>query len=390
MLSMSHHRFQAWASGFLAAAILGGCAPALNSDAPATVGEQGQMESPERPSGAAVNAMSRLTAKLVVDKLDFPIAWAPAADGRIYFTEGYTGRIRFMKDWAVAPEPVAQMPDSVGTGEQAMVGLAAHPNFLAEPYLYLYYTARQSADGSKQTVNRLLRIWVEDGVAREQKVLLDDLPSGAYHNGGILVFGPDGKLYVSVGDGHRSESAQDLNLPSGKILRLNPDGSVPEDNPFRGSPVYALGMRNVFGMAFDPVSGNLYTTENGPQCCDEVNLVKPGRNYGWPHALGLSGGDEYDRPLLVFTPSIAPTQAVFYTGDLLPLKNQMLFGDFLTGSVRRLALDGPGRDRVLVEEPILRADGPVIAVFQGPDRHLYFSTTSALFRLTPAAPEASR
>ncbi|MBI4299174.1 MAG: PQQ-dependent sugar dehydrogenase [Chloroflexi bacterium] len=324
----------------------------------------------------------RWGAEPVLRDLEFPISWALAADGRLFFTEGYTGRVRSVVKGQVVEKPVIELPDAVGSWEQGMLGLAVHPDFSTEPYLYLYYTAIKETEEGQQEINRLVRFRAEDDPVQGMEVLLDDLPSAGYHNGGIVLFGPDGKLYVSIGDGHQAESAQDPTSLTGKILRLNPDGTIPEDNPFADSPVYALGFRNVFGMAFDPVSGHLFVTENGPDCCDEVNQVRPGQNYGWPLALGESPGGEFAHPLLVFTSSIAPTQALFYSGGPLPLGHDLLFGDFIHGSLHRVVLSETERDTVVFHEVLFTAQTPIIGILLDLDGNLYFSTPSELYRLT--------
>ena len=131
-------------------------------------------------------------------------------------------------------------------------------------------------------------------------VIVDDLPIGAsIHNGGRIAFGPDGKLYVTIGDTSRPETAQDAEALKGKILRYNPDGSILADNPIPGSPVYALGLRNPFGLAFRPETGELFATDNGPAGNDELNVIRAGANYGWPEAVGLTTDTRFTNPIFI-------------------------------------------------------------------------------------------
>jgi glucose/arabinose dehydrogenase len=242
--------------------------------------------------------------------------------------------------------------------------------------VYVYYTYE---DG-EAVYNRVSRLREEAGKAVDEEVLLGRIPAAPFHNGGVLTFGPDGKLYITTGDATESSLAQDRSSLAGKVLRLNDDGAIPDDNPFPGSPVYTLGHRNVFGIAFHPASGQPYITENGTSRDDEVNRLLPGANYGWPFHLGVAHATGYQDPLFTFTPNIAPTQAVFYTGDQLPGQYQgnLFFGDWNTGSLHRVVLDETGA--VKQHEVVLRVPGGgILDVEQGPDGYLYFSTASAIY-----------
>jgi glucose/arabinose dehydrogenase len=244
-------------------------------------------------------AVQGLDVATVVGGLEVPwaLAWAP--DGRLLFTER-PGRLRAVADGQLLPEPLAVLPASRATAEGGLMGLALAPDFASSGALYVYYTY-DAADGPR---NRVSRLELRDGAAGSETAILDDMPGARIHDGGVLAFGPDGKLYVGTGDAGRGARAQDLSSPSGKILRLNPDGTVPEDNPFPGSPVYSLGHRNVQGLAWQPSSGQLYAAEHGPTgengwCChDEINRIVPGGNYGWPEVTGRVGDPRFLDPLV--------------------------------------------------------------------------------------------
>src|SRR5262249_10909514 len=234
----------------------------------------------------------------IVGGLEVPwaLAWAP--DGRLLFTER-PGGLPAIVDGQLVPEPLAVLPASRATAEGGLMGLALAPDFASSGALYVYYTY-DAADGPR---NRVSRLELRDGAAGSETAILDDMPGARIHDGGVLAFGPDGKLYVGTGDAGRGARAQDLSSPSGKILRLNPDGTAPDDNPLPGPPLYSLGHRNVQGLAWHPSSGQLYAAEHGPTgengwCChDEINRIVPGGNYGWPAGTGRAGGPRFLDPL---------------------------------------------------------------------------------------------
>ena len=203
-----------------------------------------------------------------------------------------------------------------------------------------------------------------------------------YHNGGDIVFGGDGKLYLSVGEVHEAERAQDPNDIGGKILRLNPDGTVPSDNPFgAGNPAYSMGHRNSFGLCVDPSNGDLWETENGPGSDDEVNLIEPGGNYGWPDQLGPGGEPAFIDPVLDFPEVIVPTGCAVWRGDLY-------FGAYGTGLLYRLPLP-PASDAHAVVVNDMGAGVTDLEV--GPDGDLYVATTDAIWRLdAPGTPQTDR
>ncbi len=324
----------------------------------------------------------RLAVEQVLTDLAFPVSWAALPDGRLVYTEAYTGRVLQVVGGSVLEKPVIELLTAADGWEQGMYGLAVHPQFPDEPYVYVFYTASAHPEADQETfVNRLVRFrWLGEK-GDEVEVLLDGLPAHYYHNGGILAFGPDGKLYLSTGDGHEPARAQDPDYLGGKLLRLNPDGTVPDDNPRLDSPVYALGVRNAFGLAFHPDTQALFVTENGPECCDEVNLVRPQQNYGWPEVQGKAGVPEFADPLIDFVDSIAPTQATFWAWDGPGSPVDLFFGGFLTRGLHRLVLDSARAEEVLLHEMVFTAEEPIIGAFTHPDGALYFSTPTGLYRV---------
>lgn len=319
--------------------------------------------------------------ELVATNLDFPVSFVIAPDGRILFNELQTGRIRALVDGQLLPEPVARVPIVTG-GERGLLGLALHPQFPACPWIYVYHTTRQGLF----VINRVTRLRITGGGAPEAIPVLS-LPAGFMHNGGIL--GLTGEhLFITTGDTGRPALAQDPGSLAGKILRLWPDGQVPADNPLPGSPVFTLGHRNVFGLAFHPLTGVPYITENGPDRDDEVNRLIPGGNYGWPRALGRAGVPGFVDPLVTFTPVISPTGAAFYTGTRYGFgsRNALFFGDWGTGAIRRLVLFPPDFATVTRSDVVVQVEPQgILAVVNGPDGFLYFSTPTGIWRVLALA-----
>lgn len=192
--------------------------------------------------------------------------------------------------------------------ESGLLGVAVDPNFTENNYIYLYYTHDNG-------INRISR-FVLNRTLLNETIFLDNIPGGSIHNGGRLKFGPDGKLYVTTGDAGNPNIAQDLNSTGGKILRLNPDGTVPADNPY-ANYVYSYGHRNPQGLAWNPATGTLYASEHGSNRNDEINIIIKGGNYGWPLVEGNESGPGYISPLVVYTDfTLAPSGIAYYPNKL--------------------------------------------------------------------------
>jgi glucose/arabinose dehydrogenase len=301
------------------------------------------------------------------DGLDFAVNIAFAPDGTMFVAEKDHGEIRVVRDGEILDEPFSSVETSAPVNEMGLLGVAVHPEFPAEPWVYAYYS------DSNDSLNRLVRFRADGDVAVEREELLDLLPTTfGWHNGGDLAFGPDGMLYVTVGEGHISARAQDEDELGGRILRLDPDGSVPNDNPFGpDNPTYALGVRNSFGICFDPASGDLYGTDNGPGGDDEVNVIDGGDNLGWPSQLGPGGEPEFVDPVLTFPETIVPTGCAVSGGDLY-------FGEGYDGNLHRIPL--PGSD----EQIVGRFEGGITDVAVAPDGALWIVTPNVLYRRAPA------
>jgi glucose/arabinose dehydrogenase len=326
----------------------------------------------------------RFSAKpeLVAAGLEIPWAMDYAPDGRIFVTER-PGRIRVIENGKLNPEAWAKL-DVVHQGDAGLRGLALAPDFATTRHVFVAGTFR-ATDGSR--ITRVLRFTDRNGRGAEPAVIVDNLPCPDVHAGGALAFGPDAMLYLTLGDERRLEAVQDVKSSVGKILRYRPDGSIPADNPFPGSPVYALGMRNPQGLAWHPATGALFATEHGPtnfpgengqRDQDELNIIRRGANYGWPLVAGLRKDSRFIKPLLEWTPAIAPAGMVVCNA-----KGSPWFGDLFVGSLRgqqlrRIKVEQTNAGwRAVEEEPLfLNQFGRIRAVAMGRDGALYFATSN--------------
>jgi glucose/arabinose dehydrogenase len=313
---------------------------------------------------------------------DLATIWAIdfAPDGRIFLTER-SGRIRTVRDGVLDPEPWMSI-DVVESGESGLMGLALDKEFATNGFVYVAYTYATSGGGLQ---NRLVRLREDRGTGRGvfDSVLLDDARGGRVHDGARVKIGPDGKLYWTMGESGSQDLAQSLDTLNGKILRLNLDGSIPADNPFPGSPIYSYGHRNPQGLAWQPGTGLLFALDHGPSgqqsCCDEVNLILPGQNYGWPRASGDQVAEGTVPPLIQSGPNRdtiwAPGGATFVTGG--PWVGSLLFVGLRGESLYRVTLDPAGQRSVVGLERHLQGQyGRLRDVVEGPDGALYLSTSN--------------
>jgi glucose/arabinose dehydrogenase/PKD repeat protein len=310
--------------------------------------------------------------------LDMPAAMAFAPDGRLFISEK-GGNIRVVKDGILLSEPFASLPVN-SRGERGLLGIALDPDFVSNHHLYAYYTTREDP-----VHNRVSRLTADPAnpdlmLAGSELPILDLEPlATSGHNGGALAFGPDGKLYVSTGDDYTRENAQKLTSRLGKILRINPDGSIPEDNPFFNAPegarkeIWALGLRNPFTFAFSPVvkdGGKMYINDVGRDWAEQINVGFAGANYGWPRCEGACLNPDFVDPLYAYTHEDGSGKAItggaFYEGGQFPAEylGSYFFGDYVLGFIKRLTPDGRVMD-------FQNASSPV-DIDVGPDGSLYY------------------
>jgi glucose/arabinose dehydrogenase len=349
----------------------GSCAgndPAPSSPTPATPAPQ------PVPSAAVFTTQDgvRFRVEVVATSLDVPWSLNFAPDRRLFVTER-PGRVLVLDLAARTSQVALTLDDVFAQGEAGALGLALDPRFSETKLVYLYYSARTPANTA---VNRIVRYREVGGQLGERAVLLDSIPANGIHDGGRLRFGPDGLLYATAGDAANSAFAQDLASAGGKFLRLNPDGSTPRANP-SGSYVYSLGHRNPQGLDWHPATGDLWASEHGNTGNDEINVIEAGANYGWPRIEGAQTMAGLRPPIIFYNPSIAPSGASFYRGQLFAPFIDNLFVATLRGShLLRLRVDGPGR-RIVSQERLLENEyGRIRDVVSGPDGFLYFATSN--------------
>ena len=336
----------------------------------------------------------------LVDKLDHPWSLAFLPDGRMLVTER-PGRLRIISNGKLDPQPVAGVPEVVAQGQGGLFDVVLHPRFAENSLVYLSYNGgSRGLSGTELARGKL----VGNRLENVQKLFAQD-PKGrsGVHFGGRIVFDRAGYLYLTLGERGEMQRAQRHDDHAGSVIRLKDDGSVPADNPFAGKPgwkpeKFDLGHRNQQGAALNPRTGLVWTNEHGPQGGDEINIIRPGLNHGWPvityganYVTGTKIGEGTSKegmtqPLYYWVPSIAPSGMAFYTGDKFPKWK----GDLFVGSLKfrllvRLKLEG---DKVVKEERILEGVlGRIRDVRAGPDGLIYLLTDEnpgVLARLEPA------
>ena len=336
-------------------------APAVDSNP--TVVEEGERTAPSEED-------SPQPPSVVVANLAIPwdIAFLPSGD--MLVTERSGRLLHIEEDKAFPIEGIEHI------GEAGLLGIALHPDFENNHYLYLYQTT-SAGDGLK---NRVVRYIYEAGELTLDTVILDDLPGARYHDGGRLAFGPDGKLYVGVGDATDEATAQDPQTLGGSILRVDDDGSIPTDNPF-GNAVYSYGHRNPQGITWDD-EGRLWITEHGRSGVrsgyDEINLITPGANYGWPDSEGDTVAEDTVAPALHSTASVtwAPASALYHEGSIF-------FGGLKGETLYEAVLDG---EKVIeLREHLAGEYGRIRSITLGPDGFFYLTTSNRDGRGDPIA-----
>ncbi len=358
-----------------------------------------------RPGLAKGNMIDTKQGTIKVEKiakgLDHPWGLAFLPDGRMLVTEK-PGRLRIVTKDGNISEPLQGVPEVFAKGQGGLLDVALDPNFASNGLVYLSYA--EPGEGGKAGT-AVARGKLGETNLDDVEVIFRQKPKveGENHFGSRLVFAPDGKLFVTLGERFTFEPAQDLSVDLGKIVRINPDGSVPDDNPFVGQDgklpeIWSYGHRNVQGAAIHPETGKLWEDEFGPMGGDELNIPEAGKNYGWPvvswgkHYDGRDIPDppthpEFTDAIYYWNPVISPSGMTFYTADAIPAwKGNLLIGGLSSEAIVRLTLDG---EKVIDEERIpLRAR--IRDVVQGPDGAVYALTDNDNGKILRLTAETSR
>jgi glucose/arabinose dehydrogenase len=351
------------------------------------------------PDGAVIQTIVPANQGNNIVAMDF------TPDGRLLYTEkisgygaqGFTAYVRVVVNGVLQPAPVIEFPVEVD-GERGLLGLAVDPNFNANHYVWVYLTSSASTPAPAHACglyeNRVVRFVLDSNNLGSNAKVMGCFPVAQYttiHNGGNLHFGPDGKLYVTVGNNNEtnnsSDPSQNLGSPLGKLHRFNPTDplSSPTDNPFYNMPsavksIYAFGLRNSFDFTFDPIGGKIFATENGEACDDEINRLLAGGDYGWrpsyPCDDETGPNPTYNTipPLIYWTPSLAPTGITIYNGDLFPeWKGDLFMCSFKdsTTALHHFKLN-PARTAITAHT-IISGTHCRTDVLGGPDGTLYYS-----------------
>jgi len=323
---------------------------------------------------------------LVGSGLAAPTAIEFAPDGRLFILE-LGGGVRIYKDGALLPGNFATLP-AWANADNGLLGIAMDPEFNSNHYIYFYFI------DAGDRFHKVVRYNAAGDIGTDGPFVIYDsqMASGSNHAGGTIQFGPDGKLYLGIGDSGLSLNSASLSTPQGKIIRINKDGSIPSDNPFYSTPnarkeIWALGFRNPFRFQFDPLNGNLYAGDVGEASWEEVNLVTKGGNYGWPQAEGACSGCPYVNPIHAYFHASAGysiTGGPVYRKTVFPAEYQgnLFYADFARGFIRRLPLnpDGTAGTEVIFDSSV----GTVVDMKIGNDGAMYYVTINPgqLFKVT--------
>ena len=324
----------------------------------------------------------------IVENVESPSAIDISKDGRIFFAEKI-GNIMMMtvNNGKLANHLILNIR-AAQLGEEGLLGLALSPNFIENHLMYAYFTY---TNGNK-IYNRVLMLKEIADKVVDSKVIIDAIPAAEFNNGGRIKFGPDNKLYVATGDAITPDLAQDLNSLAGKILRINPDGTIPRNNPLPGSLVYAYGFQNVLGLAWHPKTNILYALDDSRSGNDEINIIKPGGNYGWPMkecdaesaissttsstssnntngANAQHGAGKLEDPVICFNPALEPSGAIFATSNRLGYQNDLIIAS-LRGYLREINLDSNA------QSTILQGYGRLRDIIEAPDGSLLVATSN--------------
>jgi glucose/arabinose dehydrogenase len=323
---------------------------------------------PEPPGVAVTSWVSGL-------EVPWSLVFVDATDA---FVSERPGRIRRIRNGRLLPEPWARIDVATG-GERGLMGLALHPQYPSEPWLYAMHSYSEGGRG----YTRVVRLQATADRGTVERVIIDQIPGAQFHDGGRIAFGPDGMLYVCTGDARQPDRAQDLQSLAGKILRLTPGGEIPPDNPIANSPVYAYGLRNPQGLAWHPTTGDLIVSDHGPsgerglRAHDQIHRIVPGGNHGWPRTVTVSDDPELVDPLIVWPDQAVPPGGIAFIGETLfvsSMRSEALLRIPLVSAGGTLQV-GP-IERWFARDRSNGVYGRLRDAVRGPDGALYVLTTN--------------
>lgn len=310
--------------------------------------------------------------EIIAENLYVPWAIAISDEGKVYFTER-SGTIRMIEDGKLNIQPLITFgAPFISQGEGGLMGIALDPNYSQNHYMYVMHSYVEG----NQIYNRVVRLIERNNKAFIDRILLDKIPGGQIHNGGRIKIRPDEKLYITTGDAGHSMLAQDLTSTAGKILRIELDGSIPKDNPFINSPVYSLGHRNPQGLAWNS-KDILYESEHGQIGHDEINIIRPGANYGWPLVQGNEGSKEVttQKPLIHSGEDTwAPSGIAFVNQG--PWHGKLLVATLRGEELLAISLNEDGTEVKNVESWLKNEYGRLREVIQAEDGSIYLTTSN--------------
>ncbi len=324
---------------------------------------------PEPNAGGGNGTTIASGIEVIAEDLEAPWAIDVADDGRIFFTTR-AGMIRIIDD-GILLDPIFINVEQ--QNEAGLMGLALHPEFTSNHKLYVYHTYSNGT----AVFNKVVAFTEQDNRLVDSSTIIDGIPAADRNDGGRIKFGPDRKLYITTGDIKQPDLAQNAGSLAGKILRVNDDGTIPDDNPFPGSPIYSLGHRNVQGLAWHPDTGEMYASEHGETGNDEINLIKAGENYGWP--VEECDGTLFEGPVRCFSPAIAPGGIAIPSTDELGYRGDILIASLRGTHVRQLDLQTGESNNILT------GFGRIRDVIEAPDGSLYVLTSNTDGRAVPGA-----
>lgn len=303
------------------------------------------------------------------------LVWGP--DDHIWMTER-GGRISRLNPETGNVTTLLNITEVVSNGEGGLLGMTLHPDFANNPYVYVVYNYGTTYR------EKLVRYTYNNNSLTSPLPLLENIPAAGIHNGSRVRFGPDGKIYMTTGDAANQSLPQNINSVSGKVLRLNPDGSIPPDNPVAGNPYWTFGHRNAQGLVF--VGNKLFASEHGPNNDDEINIIEKGRNYGWPDVEGFCNtqneqnfctANNVKEPIMAWTPTVAACGLEYYNNDQIPQwKNSLLMVALKNSRLYQMKLNAAQTEIIQTNEYYRNDYGRLRAICVSPTGDVYLGTSN--------------